>query len=141
MKIAKYLSGEWGVRRGSLYEDWSFSCSLIVVQTWEVIHFSLYFFFFLKNRMDFEIFLYKISDFLLCQILWYLYFWPRLNLLILLLNPSNIRALTAAGPCSSAVSICRYYDHPTEKKNKCKHNCVSLKSKGYNWSNNGVRWY
>lgn len=103
--------------------------------------FYFVFFFFLKNRMDFEIFLYKMSDFLLCQILWYLYFWPRLNLLILLLNPSNIRALTAAGPCSSAVSICRYYDHPTEKKNKCKHNCVSLKSKGYNWSNNGVRWY
>lgn len=44
--------------------------------------------------------------FIFYQTLWYLYFWPKLNLSILWLNPWSTRVLTASTPCSSASSIC-----------------------------------
>lgn len=40
------------------------------------------------------------------QTLWYLYFCPRLNLVILLVNPPSIKVLIASTPCSNDASIC-----------------------------------
>jgi hypothetical protein len=40
------------------------------------------------------------------QTLWYLYFCPRLNLVILLVKPPSIKVLIASTPCSNDASIC-----------------------------------